>query len=527
VRGQQHLPACKGEILQQTPAPRPTVNDAALVLRVLHLDDDPFELERVQNALEKYSLDCAYAVTSVSSVTKFQAQLKTKPQPDVIILDIHIDDASPTGIELANLSRDVAPNAVILMCSTADDVMTITECLNSAADDFISKQSDRGELSLRVFNSYRLARLRRGDGVAPPTSTTKGRPVGATLERVSHRVPLIIDSAITAVFIRGASGTGKEVVADMFGAALPKSMPFVKVNCGAIAPTLLESELFGHVKGAFTGATSDKRGLLEAASGGWIFLDEVATLSSSAQVALLRVLENQEVLRVGSTKPLSLNLRVLAATNEPIEVMVAAGRFRADLWQRLKEAEIALPPLSERPGELRALIQHFCKTMSGGPYQISNPALEVLASASWQHGNIRELRNCLRAMTELHVNKLLTPLAIPERIWEELGDKPAVNTTSADILKTHEVPTQTAAPAGTLVLPWDQSEEQTFEYMSDLLLLGMTRQLATSNGRMSLRSLAQHIGISRSTLSTRLKTLVHRNIIQLPELSRLVGISET
>ena len=513
--------------MSQIPTAGSPKKDTKLLLRVLHLDDDPFELERVQTALEKHALDCTFAVTSVSTVADFQSKLASGLRPDVVILDIHIGEAAPTGIELADLCRATTPNAVILMCSTADDVATITECLSSEADDFISKQSDRGELSLRVFNSYRLAKLRRGDGTSSSTPASKGKPVGATLEHISRRVPLIIDSAISAVFIRGASGTGKEVVADLFGAALPSGVPFVKVNCGAIAPTLLESELFGHVKGAFTGATSDKRGLLEAASGGWIFLDEVATLSPSAQVALLRVLENQEVLRVGSTKPVSLQLRVLSATNEPLDKLVSAGRFRADLWQRLQEAEIVLPPLKDRPGEMRPLIEHFCRTMAGGPYQISQPALEVLASASWQQGNIRELRNCLRAMTELHVNKLLTPLAIPERIWDELGDKPAAGATTTPAPAAPAAEVETVTPAGSLVLPWDQSEAQNFEYMSDLLLLGMTRQLAAASGRLSLRNLAQQIGISRSTLSARLKALVHRNMIQLPELSRLVGISET
>ncbi len=502
-------------------------------LRLIHLDDDPFERERVQTALEKHALAaCHFEVKSVPSVDAYRKQLAQKPSPDVVILDIHVADAETTGTLLAQETRRVSPRTVILMCSTADDIATISECLSSGADDFISKQSDKGELSLRVFNSYRLAMLKQGGdsrlGAEAPVDPRRRKPVGATLERISRRVPLIIDSAITAVFIKGESGAGKEVVADLVGASVDGKGPFVKVNCGAIAPTLLESELFGHVKGAFTGAAQDKRGLLEAASGGWVFLDEVATLSPSAQVALLRVLENQEVLRVGSTKTVPIVVKVLSATNEPLDKLVKEGKFRGDLWQRLREAEISLPPLRDRPEEIPALVEHFCRTMPGGPYQVSGPVMEVLCNASWRDGNVRELRNCLRAMTEMHVNKLLTPLAIPERIWEELGDKPShdAERSIAEVSTPNAPRAQVPARGDGLLLAWDQSEEQNYDYMADLLLLSMTKKLADERGKLSLRGLAQAIGMSRSTLSGRLKAMVHRNLIDLSELTRLVGISE-
>ncbi len=499
-------------------------------LSILHLDDDPFERERVQTALEQHPVSCRFKVKSVATVAEYRKEL-TATRPDLVILDIHVQDDKTTGISLASETRKASPKAVILMCSTADDISTIAECLAAGADDFLSKLTDKGEMSLRVFNSYRLSKLKQG-GETPfstpaPVDPNRRRPVGATMEKITRRIPLITDSAITAVFIRGESGTGKEVVADLVGQALETKAPFVKVNCGAIAPTLLESELFGHVKGAFTGASNDKRGLLEAASGGWIFLDEVATLSQSAQVAMLRVLENQEVLRVGSTKPVSITVRVLSATNEPLEKLVKEGKFRGDLWQRLREAEITLPPLRERPEEIPALVEHFCKTMPGGPYKVSGPVMEVLTNVSWKEGNIRELRNCLRAMTEMHVNKLLTPLAIPERVWEEIGEKP-----DPSLASPTEAPRPDAGPApkrassGDLVLPWDRSEAQSYDYLSDVLLLEMTKKLAQEKGKLTLRGLALAIGMSRSTLSGRLKAIVHRNIIDLTEMSKLVGISE-
>lgn len=494
-------------------------------LKVFHLDDDPFELERVKAALEKHATACSFDIESFSNSEDYRRRINHKPVPDVVILDIHID-SDEAGIKLAEFTRKSTPSTVIIMCSTADDVSTITECLNSGADDFISKQSDKGELSLRIYNSFKLANLKNGSD-DKNSARNKSKTIGVTMSRIAKRVPQIVNSAISAVFIKGESGTGKEVAADLFGATLTGSMPFIKVNCGAIAPTLLESELFGHVKGAFTGALADKKGLFESASGGWIFLDEVATLSPTAQVALLRVLENQEVMRVGSTKPVTINVRVVSATNEPIEKMIREGKFRGDLWQRLKEAIIELPPLRDRPDEIPALIDYFCATMPGGPYHVSGPVKEILSNVSWTAGNIRELRNCLRAMTEFHVNKLLTPLSIPERIWDELGDKPGTKSSEKAIIPSTKLASVgSAASQGQINLSWDMSEAQNYDHLADLLLLEMTKILADQHGKMSLRSLAQAIGVSRSTLSGRFKAMIHKNVADINELIKLVGISD-
>lgn len=493
------------------------------VLQVVHLDDDPFELERVKSALEQHAVEGSFVVESVASTSDYIDSIKSKKQIDIVILDVYIGDEKLNGINVVSTTRQYAPNAVILMCSTADDVSTIADCLSVGADDFISKQSDRGELSLRVYNSYRLAKLKTGSVVgARQESSDQDQPAGATIQNIRLRVPRIIQSAITAVFIRGESGTGKEVVADLFGQHLP-DRPFIKVNCGAIAPTLLESELFGHVKGAFTGATADKRGLFEAADGGWIFLDEVATLSSFAQVALLRVLENHEVVRVGATKPVSIDIRILAATNEPMEQLVREGRFRADLWQRLREAEIDLPPLRERTNEIPDLVAYFCRSMPGGPYSVTNPVMQLLASYPWRDGNIRELRNCLRAMTELHIDKVLTPLSIPSRIRDDLRGDTLASSSSPGISETPLV----RAGLGDLreiIVRCSPKDWPNMDVLSDLLLLELIRKLFQEQGKLSLRGLAQVVGISRSTLSTRLKAIVQRNLIDIAELSRMVGV---
>ena len=503
--------------------------ETGLALAVLHVDDDSFELDRVKAALKPEAFGCCFTVDSFDEVEQFRQRLKRGNAPDLVLLDIHFGQESYLGVTLAAEVRKALPSSVIIMCSTADDIRTIAKCLAAGADDFISKHSDRGELSLRIVNSYRLARLKRGlpvgNSQAQPNTgkKTKQLAVGATANQIAARIPLIINSAITAVHIAGESGTGKEMVSDLFAAALPTGTPFIKVNCGAIAPTLLESELFGHVKGSFTGAQSDRRGFFEAASGGFIFLDEVATLSPTAQIALLRVLENREVLRVGGTQPVAINVRVLSATNEDLIAKVKDGKFRQDLWQRLCEAEIRLAPLRDRRDEIEPLVHHFLKSMPGGPYEITAPALEVLCAVSWTQGNIRELRNCLRAMTELNVNKLLTPLSIPARIWEDL-EASAPKQRPAPKGGAEEMLALTAASFDEIVLTLDGSK--TFDTMIDELLLAIVQRLAEQNGKISLRSLSKTISLSRSTLSDRLKGLVVKNMISLGELSNLVGIAD-
>ncbi|MBI4404810.1 MAG: sigma-54-dependent Fis family transcriptional regulator [Deltaproteobacteria bacterium] len=486
-------------------------------LRIVHLDDDPFELERVAQAFEKPIMGTSFGVESVGSVVEYKRRLESQPAPDIAILDIHLDDSTREGISLVRETKEAFPEITILMCSGMDDVSTIAESLNSGADDFLSKRSDERELGFRVYTSYMLARLKKGrteSNTVFPSKRKKPAFAGESLERISKRIPFIIQSAISSVHVEGESGTGKEMVADLFAYHLPENTPFVRVNCGAIAPTLLESELFGHVKGAFTGAQFDRKGLLETASGGWIFLDEVSSLSPSAQVALLRVLENQELIRVGATQPKPIQVKILSATNEPLPHLVKEGKFRKDLWQRLCEGEIKLVPLRERPEEIRVLVKHFCETMPGGPYLITEPAIDVLCSLDWKSGNVRELRNCLRAMTEFHINKLLTPLAIPERIWKGVERE----TNSHEPQKTAVNPANDPIRKHELTVRWDTLSPLSFDSLSNLLLVELIKKLNLKHGKLSLRRLSKEVGLARSTLSARLRTLSEKHLEDLRHL---------
>ncbi|SMF17759.1 sigma-54-dependent transcriptional regulator [Pseudobacteriovorax antillogorgiicola] len=467
--------------------------------RIYHLDDDPFYGEEFRETLTK-AKGHSFQVTTCLTAEELFAAIDEETGPCLIVLDINIGQSSVSGDRLVQKLKQEIPRAIIMMCSDMNDPETVRRCLDLGADDFIFKGLDEGDLVERLAATFAFFQTDRNKDHKPKHF------VSSTLDQIKARIPRIINSAISSVHIFGESGTGKELVSELFEEALPSGVPFNRIHCGAIAPTLLESELFGHVKGAFTGASANKVGLIEQANGGWIFLDEVATLTSSAQVALLRVLDNQTIRPVGAAKEKPVAIRILSATNESLPELVEQGRFRMDLWQRLCEATIELAPLRDRMDEFDALVQHFCKTMTLGPFHISAGALDILKRYTWRHGNIRELRNCLRAMTEGAMNKILAPAAIPKHIWESIGEQGRPQRQDDN----------------TIVIPLHSGEHQDYEQLSQILLVELIRVIFSQKGAMSIRQLSQAIAIPRSTLGNRLHKLVQEGHIEDAELKTIL-----
>lgn len=487
-------------------------------LKILHLDDDVLYLEQFSSILAKQRDVAFFTVESVSDHAAYMAALK-RVEPDIVVLDINLG-ADIDGRNIASATKKLMPGCTVLMCSDHKGPVTVAKCFQAGADDFIFKGGDEAELAVRLFGAWKLRRPQELVGAANRVLPSSA---GKMMTDVAGRISRIVGSAISAVHIRGESGTGKELISEIFEATLPKNAAFIKVNCGAISPTLIESELFGYVKGAFTGATSDKKGLLEDADGGWIFLDEVATLTMPVQVALLRALESGAIRKVGGSQEKKVRFRVLSATNEPVEQLIKEGKFRSDLWQRLCEATIELKPLRERFDELEDIARHFCQTMTNGPYQLSASALDLLKAYDWREGNVRELRNCLRAMTELAVDGVLTPLSLPKWFWEKIGDDEEEEQEE----KASATAKQDAfAQASSLTISWDQQGYPSFDAMTSLVLLQLVKTEFGRRGKVSIRQLAKTIGMPKTTLSTRLRNLVNERFVSMDELSRMVSVGQ-
>ena len=347
---------------------------------------------------------------------------------ELMISDLRMPGLS--GIELlAQLRRHDADVPVIFVTaySTVDHAI---EALRLGATDFIKKPFDMDELVIQVENTLERTRLRQENRMLRRQLRDQGVRFGMIGQSPAmHRVLAMIDKVADIrcnVIITGESGTGKELAARaIHGSSAAAEQPFVVIDCGALTDTLLESELFGHEKGAFTGADQAKQGLLEAASGGTVFLDEIGNISDAMQTKLLRVVQEQQVTRVGGIRPIDIDVRVLVATNRDLERMVAEGRFRHDLYHRLNVVQIHLPALRERREDIPLLIQHFVaalaqhygRDISG----FDSESMVRLCDYHWP-GNVRELHNLVERHIALADQPVLHVAELPGRHAAANGD---------------------------------------------------------------------------------------------------------
>jgi len=320
---------------------------------------------------------------------------------DLIVSDINLN-AHATGLDLLRQFKADQPSGQVVLISGFGTLETAIEAVRAGAFDYVSKPFNIGEIKATVDRA--LAQAAHGGSTQPPLNT-RVTPEGllgrsAPMLEVYKQIARAADSSVP-VLIQGESGTGKELVARAIHShGRRSSRPFVAVNCGAIAETLLDTELFGHARGAFTGAIADRRGLFEQAADGTVFLDEIGETSPALQVKLLRVLEESEVRPVGGNRALSVSARIIAATNVDLEREVAANRFRQDLYYRLGVIVIVVPPLRERRGDIGLLAGRFLEAATaraGRRVEISSEALDALTGYSWP-GNVRELENTIERL---------------------------------------------------------------------------------------------------------------------------------
>ncbi len=320
---------------------------------------------------------------------------------DVVLTDLRLPGAD--GVAVLRAARERDPNTCVVVMTAYGSVESAVEAMKSGAFDFVQKPLELEQIELRVARAVEHRRL-LGE-VSELRAERVIREAGEAIVGDSPALRAAMDLARrvaptrSTVLITGETGTGKELIAGLIHGASPRAAaPFVKVNCAALPETLLESELFGHERGAFTGADRERLGRFEQASGGTLLLDEVGDMSPATQAKLLRVLQDQEFQRLGGTRTLRTDARIVAATNQDLEEKLRDGRFRDDLFFRLNVIRIELPPLRERPEDLIALAHHFLRRFADGlgrPLRgFSEPALERIRAHPWR-GNVRELQNAI------------------------------------------------------------------------------------------------------------------------------------
>jgi two-component system response regulator PilR (NtrC family) len=399
--------------------------------RVLVVDDE----RSMQEFLEIFLRSEGYQAVTADSFGSAMIHLEGD-EFDVIVTDIQMPDG--TGLELLRAVQKQTPETPVVMMTAYASTETAIAAMKEGAYDYITKPFKVDEIRVVVEKAIekKLLATENRRLKSELRSRSRSRTIIGTSAAIQRVIDFVSQVAETKanVLISGESGTGKEVVARAIHAGGDRrDLPFVAVNCGAIPENLLESELFGHVKGAFTGAVQNKAGLFEVAQGGTVFLDEIAELPLALQVKLLRVIQERSYRRVGGTADLAFDARILTATNRDLQADVASGRFREDLYYRLNVIEIALPPLRERRDDIPLLVQHFVERYSR---ELEKPAMEVSGAALERlvrydyPGNVRELENVIeRAValcrsdridldvlppTVLHPRELERPRRIPE-----------------------------------------------------------------------------------------------------------------
>ncbi len=394
--------------------------------RILVVDDE----ESIREFLEIMLKKEGYEVTTAEDGLKAK-EILSKKSFDMVISDMQMPNV--TGIELLKYVKDSYPDVVFMMITAFGTTETAVEAMKMGAYDYVTKPFKIDEVRLNIHNALRSKNLETEVRILKKELVKEysfqnmvgnSAPMHAIFDLVKR-----VSQSPTNVMITGESGTGKEVVAKAIHYNGPlKDKPFVTINCGAIPENLMESEMFGHKKGSFTGAIADKVGLFEVADSGTLFLDEVGELPLSIQVKLLRAIQERIIRRVGATEDMKVEVRIIAATNRNLEDMVAKGTFRQDLYYRLNVINIRTPALRERAEDIPLLASHFLKKyndkLNKAIATISTEAMDILKKYNYP-GNVRELENMIERTVALEAGSTILPESLPPMVNTASGRKMA------------------------------------------------------------------------------------------------------
>jgi len=386
---------------------------------VLVVDDESSILDTLRILLRKEGYEVATAQGGKAGLEQIRSGNHA-----IVLTDVRMPQVS--GLDILKAAREQDPETPVILMTAQASLQTAIQAVNEGAFYYIQKPFSNDELltilrraceyrSIRVENKQLKQDIRRRD------KTQVSRPIGKARRFLEVlRLAEQVAPAGSTVLIQGESGTGKEVVARYIHNLSGRvDAPFLSINCGALPENLLESELFGHVKGSFTGAVRDKQGLFAAARGGTFFMDEVGEMPPSLQIKLLRVLQEREVIPVGATEAIPVDVRIIAATNRDVEEEVRRGNFRSDLFYRLNVIALELPPLRERKEDVLLLMEAFLQDLAteraGAPKALSSEAMDAVMVYDWP-GNVRELQNALEHAVVMSRSDLIDAASLPERI---------------------------------------------------------------------------------------------------------------
>jgi two-component system, NtrC family, response regulator AtoC len=449
---------------------------------VLIADDEALIRQSVKALLVDEGFEVQAAASGAEAWTRFQ-----EARPDVVLLDLVLGDAD--GLDLLRRMKQEAPDTKVILISAHGSIESAVTAMKLGGYDFIKKPFELEEIVAAVGNALRTSRLEQR--VAYLAAQERRRSGGSTfvhaapeMVRLLAEVEVIAKSPVPLVLVTGESGTGKQVIARMLHEGSARAAgPFIELNCSAIPENLVESELFGHERGAFSDARERKLGLVEIAEGGTLFLDEIGDLGAGAQAKLLTFLEQRTFRRVGATAVRRVDARVVAATNRDLPASVAGHTFREDLFYRVNAITVHLPPLRERVADVHVLAEHFLAESSrefGRRFQgIAAETVGLLERYRWP-GNVRELRAVISRAALLHDDDRLRPAHLPAELISAALSAPAVT------------------PAG----PGQGGQTPAIPTLEAVELAHIRRVLEICGGNRTLA--AQHLGITRQTLAKKI-----------------------
>ena len=401
--------------------------------RLLVVEDD----SSVRNTITTFLELEGYAVDAVSSTREALERLRNDAYP-IVISDIYVDER--TGLDVLETARRKNPNCAVILMTARGTMETVMKATQGGAFDYIAKPFELDRMLDTVKRAEAVASEKDDEKELEIDDLPPSEMIGSSPRMVEiYKTISLVAPTNATVLIEGETGTGKEMIARMIhNNSSRANQPFVPVDCGSIAPTLIESELFGAVKGAYTGADRDRMGVFEAANNGTVFLDEIGDLELGFQLSLLRFLQEKEIRPLGSARGKKVDVRVIAATNRDLQKMVEEGKFREDLWYRLNVVRVILPPLVERRGDVPLLAHYFLKKYNERYSQqakLTPSGLAVLENYSWP-GNVRQLQHMMERLTILAPQGKIDEAAIKEAI-ELTEPRDSASDTLADTEADH------------------------------------------------------------------------------------------